>query len=270
MLFLLTMACTPDFDSARTDLQDFRILSVGLREGALAAPTWSGLGPWHDEAVVRTWSAGGTEVDPLAPPDPLGTVEVTVTGAGDTSERAALTRAADAADIVIASVTVTRGEEPSVARLVVDAPGSTHVRWSVDGGSLLTTASHAADWTLPEDGALATAFVLALDDRGGTAWSWVDLSADFARPTIGVGTRRFAVDTLPTTMNASMRATIVEDADEGYALAEVAASDDLTVPLAPACGARDDGTFDVEALADGRCGRSDVVGVQVLLGGVTP
>jgi hypothetical protein len=83
MLLFLSLACTPDFDGARTALQDFRILSVGLREGALAAPTWSGAGPWHDGAVARDWSAGDAAIDPLAPPDPLGSVEVTVTPTGE-------------------------------------------------------------------------------------------------------------------------------------------------------------------------------------------
>jgi hypothetical protein len=270
MLLLLALACTPEFDAARTRLGDFRILSVGLREDALAAPTWSGAGPWHDRAVTKAWVAGGEELDPALPPDPLGTVEVTVTSAGGTSERARLVREADAADIVVEDVTVTAGQEPGVASLSVDAPGSTHVRWSVDGGSLLTTGSHAADWTLPEDGAIATAFLLALDDRGGTAWAWVDLSADPARATIGVGTRRFGVDAVPAVLNASMLATIAEDPDEGYALVELAPSDELTAPVAPPCGARVDGTFDAEALADGRCGKDEVLGVRVLLGGVRP
>ena len=270
MLLFLAMACTPDFDSARTDLQDFRILSVGLREGALAAPTWSGAGPWHDRAVTRAWSVGDSTVDPLAPPDPLGTVEVTVTGGDGASERAVLTRATDAADITIAGVTVTRGEDPGVASLVVDAPGSTHVRWSVDGGSLLTTGSHAADWTLPAEGGLATVFVLALDDRGGTAWTWADLSADGALPTVGVEVRRFGVDAVPATLNSSMLATIVEDPDEGYALASLTTGETEDPLPPPPCGVGEDGLFDVEALVDGRCGKDEVLGARVVLAGVTP
>ncbi len=271
MLLFLSLACTPDFDSARSDLRDFRILSVGLREGALAAPTWSGAGPWHEAAVVPDWSAGDSPLDPRAPPAPLGTVEVTVTGGDGASERAVLTRASDAADIELVGVTVTRDADPGIASLIVDAPGSTHVRWSVDGGSVLTTASHAADWTLPEEGALATMFVLALDDRGGTAWTWVDLSADTTPPTVGVGTRRFGVDAVPDTLNSDMLATIVDDPNEGYALASLTTGETEDPVAPPPCGTRGDGRFDVEALVDGRCGKDDdVLGARVLLAGVKP
>ena len=263
MLLLLLAACTPDFDESRGDLLSSRILALGEREGALRAPAWSGDGPWHEAAVAVTWTdPAGTAAASTAPPAPPWELGAAVAFPDGAEERGVLSRAAPQTWGI--DDVQTAYDEGGIDLLVV-APEAVAVRWAVDAGTLVPTGPHAARWELPEDGALATAFALALDDAGGTAWAWIDATR-VSTGTVRVGSRRFHADAV---VEGDAQARLVADPEEGWALADLVAAAAPGAP-APACGARDDGSFDVDALADGRCGRADVLDATVWLRGVSP
>ncbi|MEN9787551.1 MAG: hypothetical protein RLZZ299_2815 [Pseudomonadota bacterium] len=263
MLWLLLVACTPDFDESRGDLLSARILALGERDGALRAPAWSGLGPWHEESVATAWTdAAGAAVDAATPPAPPWALDAEVTFPDGATERGVLRRA-DAQRWGIDDVQAI--QDADGVDLTVVAPEAVAVRWAVDAGTLVPTGSHAARWDMPEDGSIATAFALALDEAGGTAWAWIDATRS-ATGTVRVGTRRFRAD---GAVSGDVEARLTEDPDEGWALTGLVSAASPSVP-APACGARPDGSFDVDALADGRCGRADVSGATVWLRGVSP
>jgi hypothetical protein len=263
MAWILLAACTPSFDETRGELLSARIVALGERDGALRAPAWSGLGPWHEDAVTADWTdASGAAVDAATPPAPPWDLAVSVAFPDGAQERGVLRRG-DAQRWGIDDVQTAPGADG--VDVTVVAPGAVAVRWAVDGGTLEPTDSHAARWELPADGSLATAFALALDEAGGTAWAWIDATRS-AAGTVRVGTRRFRADAVAT---GDVQARLVEDPDEGWALAELSAAAAPGV-AAPGCGANPDGSFDVDALVDGRCGRADVSGATVWLRGVSP
>jgi len=95
-LWLLTLlaACNADFTVSRGALGPFRIAAVGAEIGSdgarvAGAALWSGLGPYHDEAPVLSWTLDGTALGEgwdVAVPE-AGELGLSVTTAeGDTLE----------------------------------------------------------------------------------------------------------------------------------------------------------------------------------------
>lgn len=58
-LLLLGAACQEPFDVRRKDLGPFRIAAVGTEQGVARAAIWSGVGAYHDDAPLLSWSQDG-------------------------------------------------------------------------------------------------------------------------------------------------------------------------------------------------------------------
>ncbi len=257
---ILLLACTPDFDEARGELASFRILGAGTRDDALAVATWSGMGPWHARAPTVAWSVNGEAV--TAAPDAAFTAMATVSD-GTTTERAVLSVADDATTLRIDAATRTPREDGGYD-LAVTCEGATRVTWSIEGGTLVPTSATSATWTPADDTAdIVTAFALALDGRGGTAWTWFDLPVGDIGPAVTVGSRVLRTDATAAG-DGPWRATLEEDPDEGYRLAGLTPAEDVAGDLTCATPG---GALDAEALVDGRCGRDELLGAEVVVGG---
>ncbi len=55
----MAAGCQEPFDVDRKDLGPFRIAAVGVEDGVAHAAIWSGLGAYHDDAPLLSWSLDG-------------------------------------------------------------------------------------------------------------------------------------------------------------------------------------------------------------------
>lgn len=267
-LLLLNLGCTPDFEETRTDLVEgsFRVLGAGVRDGKLAVAAWSGDPAGFETALDVVWRVDGVALDDSsAPPAPF-TAEATVTYANQT-ERVLLDVAADATPLSIAAAARAQGDAGWT--LALDVPGAVRTRWAHRYVDLTPTGPTEALLEVREgaDG-LAMVFALALDERGGAAWTWFDVPTPQAGlPLLAVGSRLLPVDVLPTTPGPWL-ATI--DAPSTYTHAygfELTALEPAGTERGALSCASPSGTLDAEALIDGRCGRDDVLGQRVRVEG---
>lgn len=251
MLWPLLLACAPSFDETRKDLAGFRLLAMTDAPG-LAAAVWSGEGAWHSTAPVVTWT-----VDVEA-----STAAVKVQNAAGESERGELVRSDDA---VVPRVSgFTREVDGSTVSLALEGVDDATTRWMATSGALTETGPAALDWTPTPDGPTgATIFALALDGRGGTTWTWLDVETGPATPTFAVDGRLVPMESTAAGSGWFLATLTPADTVAGYVLTDLAATADGTGG-ALVCGLD---PFEFAALADGRCGRDDAAGARVALHG---
>ncbi len=251
-------ACAPPFDETRKDLEGFRLLGMTADRGgtgALGAAVWSGEGAFHSVAPTLTWAYDADAVEARAGFE----VSVHVEAADGAHEDGLLVvEGAGTAPVVSDFTRTIEGDTASLA-LTVDDPAA-YTRWMSTSGTFTETGPNAAELTLEDP--LTVVFALTIDGKGGNTWTWIDIATD-AGPYLAVGGRLLPVESAVT--EAGTWAATLTPADNlaGLVLTELLPSTSVdTVEIV--CGLD---PFDVDALADGRCGLDEAAGARVHLTG---
>lgn len=301
--------CQEPFAEDRHDLASFRVAGVSASTDddgntTLSAAVWSGLGPYHDTLPQLAWSTSGslaTGQGATMAVDFPGAVELTVTSDA-TSESARLDLdqsvtppaiqgfsrlavdldIAQIADPVDDRLAVAPTEDApiavgSAARLHLDVPDDTTVRWMATGGQFAELDSHTTDWfagtavlddnevesTALVDPGIYTLLALVYDQAGANSWYWLDVAVDVDSPLLYTGGRLFPVDAEPA--DGPWFADVVESAEPaGLALANLREPGDAEAAL---CGSPSGASFEFGRVAEGWCTRADVVGRTVRVDG---
>ena len=308
-LLATPFGCQEPFAEDRHDLATFRVAGVSAatdEDGntTLSASVWSGLGPYHDTLPQLAWSTSGdlaTGEGATMPVDFPGSVGLTATS-GDASESARLdldhavtppavagfTRQAvdlditQLADPVDARLAVEPGDDVpiavgSAARLHLDAPDGTTVRWMSTGGQLSELDRDTTDWfagtavldnnevdtTAPIDPGIYTILALVYDQAGANSWYWLDVAVEVDSSLLYTRGRLFPVDAEPAA--GAWFADVVESDDPaGLALSNLREPGDNEVAV---CASFPGEGFDFGPLADGWCTRAAVAGQTIRVEG---
>lgn len=308
-LFATPFGCQEPFAEDRHDLASFRVAGVSAAtdedgDTTLSAAVWSGLGPYHDTLPQLAWSTSGdlaTGQGATMAVDFPGAVELTASS-GDAVEAARLDLDHAVAPPVVAGFTrlavdldIAQVADPvderlaveptedapiavgSAARLHLDVPDDTTVRWMATGGQFSELDSHTTDWfagtavlddnevdsTDLIDPGIYTLLALVVDQAGANAWYWLDVAVDVDSPLLYTRGRLFPVDAEPS--DGPWFADVVESDDPaGLALSNLRAPGDSEVAV---CASAAGAGFDFGPVADGWCTRADVVGRSVRVEG---
>jgi hypothetical protein len=253
VLTVLLFACTPEFDETRKDLDGFRLVAMAADSAEPRALVWSGEGAWHSTAPTLTWTLD-------AEPDTF-TAALHVENAAGDAEDGVLVVDTEATIPVVTSFT--RTVDGSHASLALEGPDDAHfTRWMGTSGTFTETGPLSADWDADEDGT-ATLVALTIDGHGGNTWTLLDVMTGDPTPALAVGGRLLPVDTITAGSGWYLATLTAADTLAGYLLTDVVAAEDGTGGDV-VCGLD---PFDVDALADGRCGRDEAEGARVALYG---
>lgn len=296
-MLLLLLACAPPFDVTRKDLGPFRIAAVGVQDGVASAVIWSGEGMTHATAPQLEWTLDGAALGSgwdVAVPDGDGVLELVATHADGTVEAAQVpvAQAPDAPTWIREHVTLDSVEladrraaqaEPGdsasldeAVRLTLDG-AFTQARWmSADGvGTVLELETLAADVVadeitfdssegeffvaerLPGTPGISHHLVLLLDGQGGNRWVWLDAAFGVDGELARHGGRLLPVD---APLEPGLYATTLDADGAPGALDPVSDLSDQDVD----CGVADV-PFELDWLAQGRCGLDQVEGARVVL-----
>jgi len=308
-LLATPFGCQEPFAEDRHDLASFRVAGVSAatdEDGntTLSASVWSGLGPYHDTLPQLAWATSGaldTGQGATMAVDFPGSVDLSASAA-EVSESARLDLdhavsppAIDGFSRLTVDLDIARIADPvddrlavqptddvpiavgSAARLHLDAPDDTTVRWMATGGQFAELDSHTTDWfagtavlddnevdtTALIDPGIYTVFALVYDQAGANSWYWLDVAVDVDSALLYTGGRLFPVDAEPA--EGPWFADLEESAvPAGLALVNLRAPGDGEAEL---CGSPAGASFEFGRLAEGWCTRADVVGHAVRVEG---
>jgi hypothetical protein len=296
-MLLLLLACAPPFDVTRKDLGPFRIAAVGVQDGVADAVIWSGEGMAHATAPQLDWSLDGEPLgsgwDVQVPQD-SGVLELVATHADGHVETAQVPVAPtpDAPTwtrerVLLDSVELEdrrdaqaqAGDSAALdeaVRLTLDG-AFIQARWmSADGvGTVLELQTLAADVVadeitfessegeffvaerLPGKAGVTHHLVLLLDGQGGNRWVWLDAAFGVDGELARHGGRLLPVD---AALEPGLYATTLDAAGAPGALDPVSDLSEQDVD----CGVAEV-PFELDWLAQGRCGLDQVEGARVVL-----
>ena len=138
-------------------------------------------------------------------------------------------------------------------------------------GTAELDSSNTVTTTTSADPGIYTLLALVLDGQGDDTWLWIDVAVGADGPFLYSNGRILqtdgSLDPADTTLAPSFSADLVEaDGTAGLTVANLAIADDASA--SPAICGNDAGVgFDLGPLADGWCGRGDVVGQRVVFDG---
>ncbi len=258
MVPLFLLACSPEFSESRKDLDGFRLVAMGFADADLRGAVWSGEGAWHTTAPSLAWTTGGEAVtEASAPPF---TVDLQVEAADGATEAGRLVVQADATVPIVEGFT--REVTGSSAAISLSVSEGSFTRWMGTSGTFTETGPHAADW-VPDGSEGATLLALTLDGRGGETWTWVDVEVEPEGQVLEVGGRLLPTDGSGTGSGWFLATIEAEDSRHGVRLTTLEPTADGSAGET-VCGLD---PFDLDALADGRCGRDAAAGARVALFG---
>ena len=278
---LALAACQTPFGVDRHDLEGFRIAALSASEAGgvevSVAPALVVDGHlWSEEAIDLRWywldDIDDFEEVELDAPDGTGPQPGLVLNgdrrllglvAGDDEYRAFAEILEDGVTLPAFSLRVDPLDSKGKATLTALAAWpDLHARWMATGGRFSELDALSTDWKPPSDAYEETVLTLVLDDLGHSAWAITDLLSD-PDPLAGawIGARWIPSD-IPLAPG-TFQAVLTRD-DQASAGVRVASAE-LAEAVPPICTGSVSGPFDPRWLADGRCLRSEVVDVPLLL-----
>lgn len=249
-MWSLLLACQEPFDQDRHDLVDFRIAGMAAEE-APTALLWAETGLWSATAPSLVWTSS------VEGEDTVHTLVATDAEGHQESGRLVVEPGAHQPGLVA----FTREEGWSLA-VELDREASTH--FMAPAGEFSETGPQSTDWDPAGASGIVPVIALSFDGFGGVRWDVLDVPVDVDPPWLELGGRIF-----PTELEAEGSGwwAVSLEADEGWAGLRFADPLPATGPEEGEAVCGGSGDFDPGWLAEGRCGRDEILGARVVVEG---